>query len=67
MLAAEVGASGIGTGSGSHTCAISQDRLTVNCWGSNEYGQLGSGLTTIPTAVNYAPVIVSGQKPLPKN
>jgi alpha-tubulin suppressor-like RCC1 family protein len=67
MLAAEVSASGIGTGSGAHTCAISQDRLTVQCFGRNDVGQLGNGQTTTGTAVNSAPVIVSGQKPLPKN
>jgi alpha-tubulin suppressor-like RCC1 family protein len=67
MKAAEVAASGIGTGSGSHTCAISQDRLTVQCWGRNEYGQLGNGQTTTPASVNSAPVIVIGQKPLPQN
>jgi alpha-tubulin suppressor-like RCC1 family protein/uncharacterized protein YjdB len=67
MLASEVSAAGIGTGSGAHTCAISQDRLTVQCFGRNDVGQLGNGLTTTSTAVNSSPVIVVGQKPLPKN
>jgi alpha-tubulin suppressor-like RCC1 family protein len=36
--AIEVAASGIGTGSGSHSCAISSHRLTVWCWGRNDAG-----------------------------
>lgn len=60
----EVAASGIGTGSGSHTCAISVDRLTVLCWGRNDVGQLGNGQTTTEQAINATPVIVVGQKPL---
>ena len=46
ILAIEVAASGIATGSGSHSCAISKDRLTVWCWGRNDTGQLGNGATT---------------------
>lgn len=67
MLAAEVAAAGIGTGSGAHTCAISEDRLTVKCWGRNDVGQLGNGLTTTQAAVNFVPAIVTGQEPLPPN
>lgn len=65
VTAAEVAASGIGTGSGSHSCAISTDRLTVKCWGRNDTGQLGNGTTTGSTAATVTPVIVMGQKPLP--
>jgi len=65
IAAAEVSASGIGTGSGSHSCAISADRLTAWCWGRNDYGQLGNGARTAAATVNATPVIVSGQKPLP--
>jgi alpha-tubulin suppressor-like RCC1 family protein len=46
LEAAEVAASGIGTGAGSHSCAISKDRLPVLCWGRNDVGQLGNGRTT---------------------
>ena len=67
MSAAEVAAAGIGTGSGGHTCAISVDRLTVQCFGKNEFGQLGNGQTTAPSSINSQPVIVIGQKPLPNN
>jgi alpha-tubulin suppressor-like RCC1 family protein len=66
MTGAEVSAAGIGTGSGAHTCAIAKDRLTVNCWGRNDYGQLGNGQTSQPTDRNYTASIVVGQKPLPK-
>jgi alpha-tubulin suppressor-like RCC1 family protein len=62
--AAEVGASGIGTGSGSHSCAISRDRLTVWCWGRNDVGQLGNGATTAGATANPTPSIVVSQKPL---
>jgi uncharacterized protein YjdB/alpha-tubulin suppressor-like RCC1 family protein len=65
LLAAEVAASGIGTGSGSHTCAISADRLTAACWGRNDVGQLGNGGTTPGASANSAPSIVVTQKPLP--
>lgn len=64
LTASEVAASGIGTGSGSHTCAVSVDRLTVTCWGRNDTGQLGNGGTTAGTAANATPTIVIGQKPL---
>jgi uncharacterized protein YjdB len=64
LLALEVAASGIGTGSGSHSCAISQDRLTVWCWGRNDAGQLGNGATSVGPAPNPSPAIVVGQKPL---
>lgn len=62
--AAEVAASGIGTGSGSHSCAISKDRLTVWCWGRNDVGQLGNGGTTAGATANPVPAIVLSQKPL---
>lgn len=60
---AEAAAAGIGTGSGAHSCAISKDRLTVWCWGRNDFGQLGNGATT-PDAVMNPVGIVVGQKPL---
>ena len=62
--ASEVAASGIGTGSGSHSCAIAKARLTVWCWGRNDAGQLGNGATTAGATANPAPVIVVSQKPL---
>lgn len=64
LLASEVAASGIATGSGSHSCAISKDRLTVLCWGRNDTGQLGNGSTTPGASSNAAPSIVVSQKPL---
>lgn len=64
LTAADVAASGIGTGSGSHTCAISVDRLTVRCWGRNDTGQLGTGTTSAGATANVTPTIVVGQKPL---
>jgi alpha-tubulin suppressor-like RCC1 family protein len=64
MVAVEVAASGIGTGSGSHSCAISKDRLTVWCWGRNDTGQLGNGATSVGPTANPNPAIVTGQKPL---
>ena len=60
----EVAVAGIGTGSGSFTCAVSKDRLTTYCWGRNEWGQLGNGSTSTTAAVNTNPTIVVGQKPL---
>lgn len=64
VTAAEIAASGIGTGSGSHTCAVSVDRLTVRCWGRNDTGQLGNGATSAGATANSSPTIVIGQKPL---
>ncbi len=64
LIAAEVAASGIGTGSGSHSCAVSADRLTVRCWGRNDTGQLGTGTTSTGNVANSTPAIVVGQKPL---
>ena len=64
LTAAEVAASGIATGSGSHTCAVTADRLTVKCWGRNDTGQLGNGATTAGTEATVTPVTVVGQKPL---
>ena len=64
LTAAEVSASGIGTGSASHTCMITSNRLSVYCFGRNDVGQLGNGSTTTATASNPTPVIVVGQKPL---
>lgn len=65
FLAAEVSAAGIASGSGAHTCAISRDRLTVMCWGRNDFGQLGNGTTTPGANANPTPTIVSQQKPHP--
>ena len=62
--AIEVAASGIGTGSGSHSCAISKNRLTVYCWGRNDVGQLGNGAMTTGATSNPSPSIVVSQKPL---
>jgi alpha-tubulin suppressor-like RCC1 family protein len=64
LTAAEVAASGIGTGSASHTCMISKNRLTVYCFGRDDVGQLGNGSTTSAAALNPTPVIVVSQKPL---
>lgn len=62
---AEVAAAGIGTGSAAYTCAISRDRLSVKCWGRNDFGQLGNGATTPAASRNPTPAQVVGQKPLP--
>jgi alpha-tubulin suppressor-like RCC1 family protein/uncharacterized protein YjdB len=64
IVAAEVSASGIATGSASHSCAIAKDRLTVWCWGRNDTGQLGNGATTAGATANSTPAIVVSQKPL---
>lgn len=64
IKAAEVAASGIATGSAAHSCAVSLDRLTVWCWGRNDYGQLGDGNTSGATVATPTPVIVLGQRPL---
>jgi len=65
LLAADVAAAGIGTGSGAHTCSVSPDRLTVTCWGENDVGQLGNGATDAVGTSISTPAIVVGQKPLP--
>src|SRR5436309_2165819 len=39
-----------------HTCAILQD-ATVDCWGQNDYGQLGDG-TPVPTPATSRPTPV---------
>ena len=52
-------------GSAAHTCMISRDRLSVRCMGRNDTGQLGNGTTTGANVANAAPVLVSGQQPLP--
>jgi alpha-tubulin suppressor-like RCC1 family protein len=65
LLAADVSAAGIGTGSGANTCSVSADRLTVTCWGENDVGQLGNGATDAVGTSTTTPAIVVGQKPLP--
>ncbi len=43
-----------------HTCALTTD-ATVWCWGSNEFGQLGDGTTSLPgTTVNSTPLMTTG-------
>jgi hypothetical protein len=66
LLAAEVSAANLATGSASFTCAIADDRLTTFCRGRNDVGQLGNGATSTAAAINAAPSIVQGQKPLPR-
>ena len=64
FTASEVSAAGTGTGSSGHTCAISVDRLTAYCFGRNDVGQLGNGVTTSASVANATPAIIVGQKPL---
>ena len=48
----------------SHSCALvtgSTPANTVACWGSNQYGELGNGVT-IPAAPSAIPVIVQGSQ-----
>src|SRR6266850_2169006 len=43
-----------------HHCAVMQD-ATVRCWGENDYGQLGNGVTSSPPdAATPTPVPVVG-------
>lgn len=44
---------------GYHTCALLSDQ-TVRCWGSNENGQLGIGMSSIETPNSSIPVPVNG-------
>lgn len=54
----------VGSGGGAESvCAISVDRLSVKCWGRNDYGQLGNGTTAPATSHNDVPVPVTGQQP----
>jgi alpha-tubulin suppressor-like RCC1 family protein len=66
LLAAEVSAANVATGAGSFACAISADRLTTQCWGKNDKGQLGNGTTGVANqAGSPTPTTVVGQKPAP--
>src|SRR4029453_2203559 len=40
-----------------HSCQVNEDG-TVRCWGANDHGQLGNGITTLEPTRN--PVLVSG-------
>lgn len=52
----------VGRNSGSaHSCGITADRLSVYCWGLNDYGQLGNNTTS--NRRQDVPVRVSGQHP----
>lgn len=64
LRGAEVRVAHTAGGDGEFACAIGADRLTTYCWGRNTFGQLGNGTTTGHTAVNAAPSIVVGQRPL---
>lgn len=44
-----------------HSCGISADRLSVRCWGRNNYGQLGNGSTSEQRT--DVPTVVTGQAP----
>ena len=39
-----------------HTCALAQDG-TISCWGTDEFGQLGDGITTLLARFQAEPVI----------
>lgn len=46
----------------SHTCALlATGRIT--CWGSNEYGQFGAGVTSSASATPSTPVLLAGGEP----
>jgi alpha-tubulin suppressor-like RCC1 family protein len=49
------------SGGGATACGISVDRLSVHCWGRNDYGQLGNGGTSFDR--NFIPAPVTGQQP----